>query len=122
MNAQKSFDAMPDLLAKMENAPAFAKRMMGPDPLEMARRSLDNKFPILLLSLVAYGLCFYGAMQMRNRKKIGFSIYAIGEVLPIVTIAIFIGLGLLSTATLVGTFLITVVFLILYATQIKHLS
>jgi len=122
LNAQKTYDDMPDALAKLENAPAFAKKMMGPDPLEFARRSLDNKLPILLLSLVACALCFYGALQMRNRKKAGFSIYAIGEVLPIVAIAIFLGLGLLGSVALISTFLFPVLFLILYATQLKHLS
>ena len=122
MNAQQTYDKMSETMSKLEDAPAFVKKMMGPDPLEMTRRSLDNKLPILLLSLVAYGLCLYGAMQMRKRKKIGFSIYVIGEVLPIVATIIFIGLSLLSSVGLFSLICIPLVFIILYATQVKNLS
>jgi len=120
--AQKTYDDMAETMSKIENAPALVKSMLGPDPMELARRTLDNRLPILILGLVGYGLCLYGAIQMRKLRKTGFPIYAIGEILPIVGMAIFIGLGLYGIWTLTWTIIVPVTFLILYATQRRHLS
>jgi hypothetical protein len=122
VGAQKGYDTALDLQSKMDNMPDYAKRMMGPDPVGMARKTLENRMPILLLSLVAIALCLYGAMQMRKRKKSGFSLYLIGEILPIITTFIFLGVGLLSGFTLAIALLFPIVFIILYATQLKHLA
>jgi hypothetical protein len=108
--------------SNLENAPDFAKRLMGPHPLELAQKTLDNRMPILLLGLVSYALCLYGAIQMRSRKKMGYSIYVIGEILPIAAVFIFIGIGLYGSFSLAMIFLIPIIFIILYSTQLKHLS
>jgi hypothetical protein len=121
-SAQKGYDAAVDMQSKLDNLPDYAKRMMGPDPVAMARKSLENRMPILLLTLVAVALCLYGAIQMRKKKKAGFSLYLIGEVLPIITTFIFLGFGLLSGFTLTLAFFFPVLFIILYATQLKHLA
>ena len=77
---------------------------------------------ILVFSLVGIALCFYGAMQMRNLKKQGFIFYLIGELLPILAFAIFIGFGSIfgGVAAIFG-FLFAAVFIVLYATQRKNL-
>jgi hypothetical protein len=122
IGAKKAYETQVELQSKMEGAPDVVKRMMGPDPVAMALKTLENRTPILLLSLVSVGLCLYGALEMRKRKKAGFSIYLIGEILPIITTFIFIGIGLLSTFTMTLAFLFPILFIILYATQLKHLS
>ena len=121
VNAQTSYDKMVQVQGKLDDAPALVKKFMGPEMLEMARKSLENRTPILLLTLVAYGLCLYGAIQMRSRKKAGFSIYVVGELLPIAASCIFIGMGTFGGFGLFA-FLIPVVFIILYGTQLKHMK
>jgi hypothetical protein len=121
-SAQKSYDATLDLQSKMDNMPDYAKKMMGPDPIALARKTLENRMPIMLLSLVAIGLCLYGAMLMRKKKKTGFSLYLVGEILPLLTMFVFMGFGLFSTFQLTIAFIFPIVFLILYATQVKHLA
>jgi hypothetical protein len=88
---------------------------------DIVRRSYENRTLILALTLIGAVLCFYGAMQMRNLKKIGFPIYAVGEVLPIATSFLLIGGGALAGFGLIGSALIPVVFITLYATQRKYL-
>jgi hypothetical protein len=106
-----------------ENTPSFAKKLMGPHALEIAQSSLDNRLPILILTLVSCALCIYGAVQMRARKKQGYYIYAIGElVLPVITSAIFLGVAAMTGMGAIFGFLIVAVFLILYGSQLKHLS
>jgi hypothetical protein len=55
-------------------------------------------------------------------KKQGFLIYTVGEILPIISFAIFIGFGgLFGGFTAILTSFVAVIFIILYATQRKHL-
>ncbi len=119
--AQDSYDKMVEAQSKLDSMPDFAKKMMGPEMLEMTRKALDNRTPILILALLSYALCVYGAIQMRQLKKPGFTIYLVGELLPIVAGAIFIGVGLFGGFAIVG-YLIYAVFIILYATQLKYLK
>lgn len=89
---------------------------------EMVKKQYDNRLMILLFALAGVALCFYGAMQMRNLKKQGYLIYVVGELLPIVSFAVFIGFGnILGAATAVVSLLFAAVFIILYTTQRKYL-
>jgi hypothetical protein len=89
---------------------------------EIVKKAYDNRLMILVFGLAGIVLCFYGAMQMRNLKKQGYLIYVIGELLPIVSFAAFIGFGnLLGGISMVLTSLFAIVFIILYTTQRKEL-
>jgi hypothetical protein len=96
--------------------------MQGPDPIGDARAMLDNKLPIFLLALVAIALCLYGAIQMRKWKRSGFTFYLIGELLPLLTGYLFIGSSTLTGFRFVVGVFFTALFIILYATQLKHLD
>jgi hypothetical protein len=90
--------------------------------MEMAKKQYDNRLLILLLALVGAALCFYGAMQMRNLKKQGYMIYVIGEVLPIISFAVFVGFGnIFAGIAMIFTVLFAALFIILYTTQRKFL-
>lgn len=89
--------------------------------VDIVRRSYENRTLILILTLAGVALCFYGAMQMRNLKKTGFPIYAIGEVLPIATTLLLIGGGALAGVAMFSAALVPAIFIALYATQRKFL-
>ncbi len=55
----------------MDKVPAFLKNFMGTHAVDIARKTMENRIPILVLGLVALALCIYGAIQMRDRKKSG---------------------------------------------------
>ena len=89
---------------------------------EMAKKQYENRLMILVFGLVGIALCFYGAMQMRNLKKQGYMFYVIGESLPIISFAIFIGFGnLFGGITMIFATLFAALFIILYTTQRKYL-
>ena len=122
VKAKANFETMQETVDKLKDGPAFAKAFLGPDPLELARRGYDNRIPVFILGLAGIGLCIYGAIEMRKLKKQGFWIYIIGEILPLVTMAIFIGLNLYSTWTLIWTFAFLILFIALYTSQLKYLK
>jgi hypothetical protein len=125
VNAQKSYDEKDKMIERMSSGemPSWAKSMMpNMDHYEeMLTKNLENKVPMLIIGLVAIALCFYGALQMRKLKKQGFVIYLVGQLLPFLSTALFVGMFMFTgVAFLFGTG-ITVLFIILYLTQRKHL-
>ena len=55
-------------------------------------------------------------------KKQGYMIYVVGEILPIISFAVFIGFGgLFGGIAMIFSTLIAAVFIILYTMQRKHL-
>ena len=119
-NAEKGYKDLVKAQENLAEAPAWAKKMMGPEMVEMARKSMENKLPIMLLTIVGTGLCLWGALEMRKLKKQGFLLWTVGEFLPIVGSAIFIGMGAFSGFTLYF-YCIPIIFLILYGVNRKHL-
>jgi hypothetical protein len=89
---------------------------------ETVKKTYDNRMMILIFALVGVALCFYGAMQMRNLKKQGYLIYVVGEILPIISFAIFVGFGnLFGGIAMIFSTLVAAVFIILYTLQRKNL-
>ncbi len=121
-NAKASYDKIVAMQDKLDSMPDFMKRFMGPDMVEMARQSYENRVPILLLTFVALGLSIVGAAQMRKLKKMGFYIYVVGKILPLITAGVFIGIGTFGGFGIVSALVFPAIFIILYATQLKYLS
>ncbi len=125
VNAKNSYDGKDQIVEKMKSAdtPKFVRSMMG-DPANFEQtviKSYENRIPILLLSIVAVALCLVGALQMRKRKKQGYLLYVIGEIMPFITIAFFIGFFALSGFTFIFSVVIAAVFILLYTMQKKYL-
>jgi hypothetical protein len=117
--AQKAYDKAVDMQGKTVAVPVI---LIGPDPVGMARKTLENRTPILLSGLIGMALCLYGAIQMRKRKKAGFSVYLVGQILPaFLNIFIFVGGRYYTSFTLSFALVFPILFIILYTTQLKHL-
>jgi hypothetical protein len=117
---EKSYQAILKAQENLAEAPAFLKSMMGPDMLETARKSMENKLPIMVLTIVGSALCIYGALEMRKLKKQGFILWLAGEILPLVGSVIFLGFGIFKGFGIIAP-LFPVIFIILYAVQRKNL-
>ena len=125
MGAKKNLDEKDKVMAQMTSGemPSFLKSMM-PDMKhyeEMVTKSYENRIPILILGLIAVILCFYGALQMRKLKKQGYLLYVIGELMPLLSSALFLGMFAFSGVGFAIGGGITVLFILLYTTQRKHL-
>lgn len=118
--AEKGYKDLLKAQENIENAPAFLKKMMGPEMVEMARKSMEYKLPLLLLTLIGCGLCLYGALEMRKLKKQGFILWVAGEFAPILASVVFVGTGMFNGFGLIAM-LFPIAFLILYAVNKKHL-
>ncbi|MFN0081992.1 MAG: hypothetical protein ACKVOM_05690 [Ferruginibacter sp.] len=110
-------------MMKSTETPKFVRSMMGdPENFEkMIVKSYENRLPILILGIVSVALCFVGALQMRKRKKQGYLLYVIGELLPFVSLAFFVGFFALSGFGFIISAVIAALFIFLYTLQKKHL-
>lgn len=125
INAKKTYDERDKVMEQMSSGkmPSWMKSIM-PDKenfVEMVTKNYENRIPIFVLTLLAAILCIVGAIQMRKLKKQGFTIYLIGELLPFLTTAFFIGMFAFSGMGFMFGVGLTVLFIILYITQRKHL-
>ncbi len=122
-NAKSGLDKMEAAINSpdFDKMPEFAKKMMSPEALEIARKSYESRIPLTLIGLVGLALCLVGAMQMRKLKAQGYLLYVVGEVLPVIASIIFIGMASITGfggMIMVGFVLL---FVILYTTQRKYL-
>ena len=120
--AKQNYEKTKDMIdsGKLDSAPGWAKGMINADSLMMQQKMMENKFPILILTLVAMALCLYGAMEMRKRKKQGYTLWLIGELLPIAAGIIFIGMAAFKGVGMIGV-IIPLIFIILYTVNKKEL-
>jgi hypothetical protein len=119
--AHANYDSMVKAQANLDSAPDWARKMAGPHPVETAQAMLDNRLPILIITLISAALCFFGALQMRKLKKTGFSLYILGDIVGYAT-GIFIGFDVFATIGVGIAIAITLLFVILYATQLKYMK
>jgi hypothetical protein len=59
----------------------------------MAKSMMENKLPIMLLTLLGSALCLYGAIEMRKLKKHGYTVWMAGELLPLLAMIPLVGVG-----------------------------
>jgi hypothetical protein len=120
LTGQEALQRLEDSQEKLATAPAWVRKLAGPEVIEFTRKSLENKVPILILELVAIALCVYGAIEMRKLKKQGYMLWLAGELLPIISLLIFTGALIFQTLAAI-IFIFPLIFIILYTTQRKNL-
>ncbi len=118
-NLKKTQEMM--LSKDLEDAPAFVKNMFNEDMLKMAQLTVQHKWTILILAVVGSVLCLVGAIQMRKLKRQGFTLWMVGEWLPILATMVLIGVGKFSIMIAIG-YLFPVAMTILYLFNRKQLQ
>lgn len=88
---------------------------------ETMKKQYENRTVIMLIAVVGAIACFYGAMQMRKRKAMGYNIYVAGELIYPVVNMILLGFGGLGAFGIIG-FIFPILFIVLYTLQKKYLT
>ncbi len=117
---QAALEKLQQQQEKLESAPDWAKKMAGPEMMELMQKGIENRIPILVIGLISAGLCIYGALEMRKLKKQGYFLWLIGELLPWVGTIIFVGTLFFAT-WLKWMLIFPIIFILLYTAQRKHL-
>ena len=91
------------------------------------RRAIEitqaNLVPVMVVGIVATIACIIGAIWMRKLKKEGFYIYIAGEILPIITGFVLMGMNQYNGIfSMIIGLAIPIVFIILYSVNLKYLK
>ncbi len=105
---------------QVNELPGFVKSQYNQEAMRLAENMVDNKLPILITGIVSVILCFYGVMEMRKLKKQGYIIWLIGELLPLISTYLFIGIATFYGLGMLGI-VVPLVFIILYTIYQKEL-
>ena len=94
------------------------------DAQEAVIKAQQNKTASFIVNILAALFCLGGALMMWSLKKNGFFVYVIGEFTPTIFSFLIIGIGKGAFGIISSGFLVVIplVFIILYATQLKHME
>jgi hypothetical protein len=94
---------------------------MESNEVEILQKSCENITLQIILLLLGAILCIIGALMMRKLNQSGFLIYIIGQIVPILSSTLILGLGMYSDWKQIVGLIFPIVFIILYVTQYKYL-
>jgi hypothetical protein len=129
MNMTKDQTAvLAEAQAKMEEAKAqmgdqangMAGRWMD-EGMAMAQRASANAVPIGVAGILLSLLSLFGVWRMWNLQKSGFWIYLLATILSLAVPLYFLGGGLLAVASVGFIGFFSLIFIILYAVNLKYM-
>jgi hypothetical protein len=122
LSIDKSYAEMKKLMESngLENAPSFVKNLVNKDTLLQLESAMHFKIPILILGVFGSLLCLAGAIEMRKLKVHGYTFWLCGELLPILSTIIFVGVNAFAGLSLLGLFF-PALFIVLYSVYRKEL-
>ncbi len=121
--AEKNYNNIKQVISSgsLDGAPAFVKGMVNEKTLEMSRLMLENKWPMMIITILGSLLCLYGALEMRKLKSQGYFLWLTGELIPIAGLLFFIGSTPFSGFSALG-YLFPLAFIIFYTLHRKELN
>ena len=96
--------------------------MFAKEALDMALVVIDNFLAITLSKFIFYALSIVGAIMMFQMKKIGFYLYIAAQVGFLFIGPVFLGWNLFVSMALLFSGFFSVLFIALYAINLKHMS
>ncbi len=103
-----------------DQAEGIAGRMMD-SAMEMAEKTAANAKNIGLTNIILSLVSLWGVWLMWNLKKNGFWYYLVAAIAGLVAPVVFLGGGLMAMASVGFSGFFTVLFVILYAVNLKYM-
>lgn len=112
---------MDEAMAQMGDEGNEMVSKMMESAISMAEKSAENAKPLGISGIVLAVLSLLGVWQMWNLKKSGFWLYLVASVAGLIVPMVFLGGGLMTLIGVGFMGFITIVFVILYAVNLKHM-
>lgn len=104
-----------------DKASGMAGRMMD-SAMEITEKAAENAKPIGISGIVLSLLSLFGVWQMWNLKKSGFWLYLLASVVGLALPVYFLGGSMVAIASVGVVGFFSLVFIILYAVNLKYMS
>lgn len=120
--AQKNYESLRNAIesGQMDDAPSWMKSLISQDMVDNAQKLFENRLPISVIGFLGSLLCLYGALEMRKLKRQGYTIWVIGEVMPVFATLFLIGFEAFSGINIVNVILPSI-FVLLYTSRRSEL-
>lgn len=107
-------------MEQMGDGGGMAAEMMD-SAMQLAERTAEKAKPLGYIGLAASVLSLLGVWQMWNLRRKGFWMYVVASIAGLMAPVLVLGGGLMTVLSLgVGGFF-TVLFIVLYAVNLKHM-
>ncbi|MBL7983633.1 MAG: hypothetical protein JNM91_01480, partial [Flavobacteriales bacterium] len=90
--------------------------------MEMAEKAAANARSIGIATIVLSLISLFGVWKMWNLQKQGFWLYLLATIGGLIVPLIFLGFNMLALLSVGMGGLVALIFVILYATQLKHMA
>ena len=90
--------------------------------MDMAQNAIHHIFEISFVQFLLYAGSLAGAIMMFQLKKTGFYIYTISQILLLFVPAVFLGFNLFINIGILFSSIFTILFIALYAVNLKKMN
>ena len=104
-----------------KDGPEFQK-VITKKSIELQQLNNENFYAITSTNFFVALLALVGAFMMFKLDRRGFGIYILAQIIPIVVSFIYFGNNIVSTITSVILIFISLIFIIMYAVNLKHMK
>lgn len=119
MNSNMQIDTYSSMMGDVEDN-SLATQMLQ-STMETFQTTAIHAKEIATMNLVLSLMSLLGAILMFNQRRLGFYFYAVAQVLMLFVIPYFAGFSMMTVIGTVGSGFITLIFIILYAVNLKHM-
>jgi hypothetical protein len=97
-------------------------RSLVEDSFDVAYKAMEHATTISLLSLLLSVIALFGVIMMWQLKKTGFYLYTGSKIFVLIIPLIFLGFNFITFVVVTTSGLFALVFIILFAVNLKHMK
>jgi hypothetical protein len=110
-----------EALAEMDAASAGMMQGMLESAMDVARKGVENAKPIGYSNIALALISIFGVWRMWNLRKQGFWLYVLATFGGVISAMVFLGGGMVALMSIGFTAFIGILFVVLYAVNLKHM-
>lgn len=109
-------------MAEVQGPGAEMAQKMMDQALAMAEKQVENATPLGISGLLLSAISLLGVWMMWNLRKMGFWLYVLASVASLIMPIVFLGGGLMTFLSVGFMGVIAIIFIVLYAVNLKHMA
>ncbi|MCB9179082.1 MAG: hypothetical protein H6590_06630 [Flavobacteriales bacterium] len=109
-------------MAEVQGPGAEMAQKMMDQALAMAEKQVENATPLGISGLLLSAISLLGVWMMWNLRKTGFWLYLVATIAGLIVPIVFLGASLMTFLGVGFMGVIALIFIILYAVNLKHMS
>lgn len=119
-NTQMQIEQISDAAENLDENTTFMSGFLN-SSIEMLKTTAEHGKEIAIISLILSLFSLVGAILMFNLRKLGFYIYTAAQLLTLIVVPCYSGFSPLIVVGIISSAIPSIIFIILYAVNLKHM-